>query len=113
MTPLHDQELLESLLASRNNKNEQTKKFDPIVIIYFSASWCGPCNRIELHKLLSLSDKIKWYLCDVDDNDYSPGYCGVKSIPSFLAILNGQAQPLYSNSNTESIISWMKNGFKS
>ncbi len=62
--------------------------------------------------LTGLSDQIKWYECDVDENDYTPGYCGVKSIPAFLAIVNGQAQPLYVQSDTMKVAQWIKNGFK-
>jgi len=62
--------------------------------------------------LVGLSDKIKWYECDVDENDYTPGYCGVKGIPAFLAIVNGNAQPLYVQSDTMKVAQWMKNGFK-
>ncbi len=62
--------------------------------------------------LTGLSDQIKWFECDVDENDYTPGYCGVKSIPAFLAIVNGQAQPLYVQSDTMKVAQWIKNGFK-
>lgn len=62
--------------------------------------------------LVGLSDKIKWYICDIDENDYTPGYCGVKSIPAFLAIVNGQPQPLFVSSDTMKVAQWMKGGFK-
>ena len=107
MIPLLNHELLESLI-----EKNPTKPHDPIVIVYFTAKWCGPCNRLELGRLLALSDKVKWYLCDVDDNEYSPGYCGVKGIPAFLPILNGKPHPMYSNSNTDTVIAWIKGGFK-
>jgi hypothetical protein len=62
--------------------------------------------------LVGLSDKIKWYECDIDENDYTFGYCGGKSIPAFLAIVNGNAQPLYVQSDTMKVAQWIKNGFK-
>jgi hypothetical protein len=62
--------------------------------------------------LVGLSDKIKWYECDVDENDYTPGFAGVKSIPAFLAIVNGNAQPLYVQSDTMKVAQWIKNKFK-
>lgn len=63
--------------------------------------------------LTGLSDQIKWFECDVDENDYTPGYCGVKSIPAFLAIVNGAPQPLYVQSDTMKVAQWIKSGFKS
>ena len=107
MIPLQTQEQFEQLLGKNTSK-----KPDPIVIIKFSATWCGPCRNIDVSALVSLSDKIIWYECDVDENEYTPGYCGVKTIPAFLAIVNGKPQPLFSNSNTQQIINWIKSGFK-
>ncbi len=105
---LPSQEFFESLI-----KKNPPKPHDPIVIILFSAeSWCKPCQRLDKQYLLSLSDKIKWYKCDVDENDYTPGYAGVRSIPAFLAIVNGQPQPLYVQSDAIKVAMWIKNGFK-
>jgi putative thioredoxin len=107
MTPLPSQEFFESLIK----KNPPTPH-DPIVIIKFGATWCGPCKRINVDMLLNLSDKIKWYECDIDENDYTPGYCGVRSIPAFLAIVNGNPQPLFTSSDTMKVAEWIKGGFK-
>jgi thiol-disulfide isomerase/thioredoxin len=107
MIPLPSQEFFESLI-----KKNPPKPHDPIVIIKFGATWCGPCKRLDMDFLTGLSEHIKWYECDVDENDYTPGYCGVKGIPAFLAIVNGQAQPLYVQSDTMKVAQWIKNGFK-
>ena len=107
MTPLPSQEFFESLI-----KKNPPAPHDPIVVLKFGATWCGPCKRIDTGMLLGLSDKIKWYECDVDENDYTPGYCGVKSIPAFLAIVNGNPQPLFTSSDTMKVAQWIKGGFK-
>jgi thioredoxin-like negative regulator of GroEL len=107
MTPLPDQEFFESLIA-KNPPNPH----DPIVIILFTAKWCNPCKRLNKEVLLGLSDKIKWYKCDIDENDYTAGYCGIKTIPAFLAIVNGKIQPIFCSSETMKVVQWIKNGFK-
>ena len=107
MIPLPSQEFFESLI-----KKNPPKPHDPVILIKFSANWCGPCKRIDMNYLLGLSDKIKWYSCDIDELDYTAGYCGVRSIPAFLAIVNGQAQPLFVSSDTMKVAQWMKGGFK-
>ena len=107
MTPLPSQEFFESLI-----KKNPPVPHDPITIISFSASWCGPCKRLDKDYLVGLSDKIKWYHCDIDENDYTAGYCGVRSIPAFLAIVNGNPQPLFVSSDTAKVAQWIKSGFK-
>lgn len=105
---LPSQEFFESLI-----KKNPPIPHDPIVIILFSAeAWCGPCKRLDKNYLVSLSDKITWYKCDIDENEYTFGYCGGRSIPAFLAIVNGNAQPLYVQSDTMKVAQWIKNKFK-
>jgi thiol-disulfide isomerase/thioredoxin len=101
------QEVFEELIS----KDPSIKK-EPIVIIKFSATWCGPCKKVDMKYLTELSDKIKWYHCDLDENDYTPGYAGVKKIPAFLAIVNGVPQKILQCSDTQKIADWMKSGFK-
>jgi len=105
MMSLPSQEFFESLIA----KNQP---HDPFVIIRFTASWCGPCKRIDTNALLNMHPQIKWYVCDLDENDYTPGYCGVRSIPAFLAILNGVPQPVFQSSDTTKVMEWIRNGCK-
>lgn len=108
MIPLPSQEFFESLL-----KKNPSKPHEPIVIVLFSAEgWCKPCQRLDKQMLLGLSDKIKWYKCDIDENDYTPGFAGIRSVPTFLAIVNGQPQPLFTCSDTLKVAQWIKSGFK-
>ena len=104
---LPSQEFFESLIK----KNPPTPH-DPIVLIKFGASWCAPCKRLDMNYLASLSNKIKRYECDVEENKNTPGNCQVKSIPAFLAIVNGNVQPLFVSADTMKVEQWMKAGFK-
>jgi thioredoxin-like negative regulator of GroEL len=107
MTNLPSQEFFESLI-----KRNISRQFEPLIVILFTASWCGPCRRIDKSYLMELDNRIKWYKCDVDENDYTPGYAGVRNIPAFLAIVNGQPQPLFVSSDTMKIAQWIQSGFK-
>ena len=58
------------------------------LLFYFTAKWCGPCQTIK-PMILKLqeglqSDKIKFYLIDIDENDELCEKCNVTSVPTFI-----------------------------
>lgn len=96
------QEHLEDLLQNK------VKGQPPFCVIYFTAKWCGPCNGLPLKELIASNPNLHWYLCDVDDNNYSSGYCGVKSIPAFMSIINGKSTNMIASSDPNNIIPWLQ-----
>ena len=99
MSPL-SQELLEQLLKDPNPPF--------LAVIYFTASWCGPCKRVNLQRVTKFRKDIAWYLCDVDENSYSLGFCGGKQIPSWLALVNGKAAgPLLVSADDAQTCRWL------
>tara|TARA_R110000744_G_scaffold137551_8_gene248118 strand:- start:4568 stop:4813 length:246 start_codon:yes stop_codon:yes gene_type:complete len=57
-------------------------------ILYFSASWCGPCKMLG-PIMESLSGQINYEKIDVDNNqDLSIKY-GVRNIPTLVLVENG------------------------
>jgi thiol-disulfide isomerase/thioredoxin len=100
MIPLLTQEEFETLRSSELEKP---------ALIYFTAKWCGPCRAFDWG---SIKDSLKGYslfICDVDDNNYTPGFCGVRSIPNFLVIktdkkIKGPTQ----TSNSLKLLDWLK-----
>jgi hypothetical protein len=47
---------------------------------------------------------VQWLKCDVDQNDYTPGYCEIRSIPTFLVIKNKKILGKFSSTSTETIL---------
>jgi hypothetical protein len=99
MSPL-SQEYLESLL--------KMPEPPPLVVIYFTAKWCRPCNNVNLERVVTFRKDIQWMLCDVDENSYSLGYCQGRAIPSWLAVIRGKAQPIVQMSNDQDICKWLQ-----
>lgn len=67
---------------------------DQIVLLYFTASWCGPCQKIKpfVQQLQEAHPTLKVVLIDVDESQEAAMQFGVKSMPTF--VLNKGATPL-------------------
>jgi len=110
MIPLLTQTQFEGLLKPFD---ENGKAVAPRVVVYFTASWCGACKRLDFPSLLSsIPNDIVWYKCDVDVNKYTLGYCGLKSIPSFAIIKNGKFLGKFSSSDTVTVFDTLKDSFE-
>ena len=61
---------------------------DGYILYYFTATWCGPCQRIwdDLLKLISNYNNFLFFKIDISDEDNSEicEKCNVTSVPSFL-----------------------------
>ena len=100
--PLQTHEIFESLYT-----REVAQAAKPS-LIYFTADWCGACKRIDWDFILEEFPDLPVYKCDVDVNKYTPGFCQVRSIPSFV-IIKGPKQvvgPMQA-SDTAKVASWI------
>jgi thioredoxin-like negative regulator of GroEL len=108
LLPLPSQEFFESLIVRPSNiESTVPQKANPLVIVYFTARWCGACKRLDIPTLMGIRADAIWYKCDVDENPYTPGYCGISTIPAFQAISHGRPLPLFSNSDTIRVAEWL------
>lgn len=105
MIPLENQELFESLLNANNKNPEQ-------VVIYFTASWCGACTRLNHQEIQAVNPNIVWYKCDIDQNKYTLGYCGLKQIPSFVIIKKSKFFGKFTSSDTQTVIEMLNDAFE-
>ncbi len=85
----------------------------PFTVIYFTATWCGACRRLDMPSLEAAFPQVNWLKCDVDQNNYTPGYCGVRSIPTFIIVANQQVVATLSNNITENVAAWIRSNLAS
>jgi thioredoxin-like negative regulator of GroEL len=104
MKPLLSQEQFEVLIG----RQPSNTPVPPFVVVYFTANWCGACKRLDLPAIASSVPNAVWYKCDIDQNDYTAGFCGIRSIPTFLVIQNKNILGTFSESRTEIVIAWLK-----
>jgi thioredoxin-like negative regulator of GroEL len=77
-------------------------------VIYFTATWCGACRRLDMDLLQEELPEVNWLKCDIDQNSYTPGFCGIKSIPTFAVIINQKFTDMLTSSDTRTVFSWVK-----
>ena len=58
-------------------------------ILYFSASWCGPCRNFK-PIMESVSNSIPVRFINVDENPQLAAQYSVRSVPMLVFLKNGQ-----------------------
>jgi len=86
---------------------EPGTKLPDFTVIYFTASWCGACRALDLPALEAAVPGANWLKCDIDQNDYTGGYCGVRSIPTFLIVSNKKVVGTLTSNNTQKVVDWV------
>ena len=104
MTLLRTQEEFEVLLG----RVPTDKPIPSFVIVYFTAKWCNACKKLNLDEIQSTTAKATWLKCDIDENDYTAGYCGIRNIPTFLVIKDKKVMGQLGDSRTEKVVEWLK-----
>lgn len=51
---------------------------------------------------------VNWLKCDIDQNNYTPGYCGVRSIPTFLIVKNKKVGESLQSTSNEKVEAWVR-----
>merc|ERR1712023_434740 len=65
---------------------------DKLVVVDFTATWCGPCQRIApvFQKLAEEMPDVVFVKVDVDENEETAGECGIQAMPTFQYYKNGE-----------------------
>lgn len=100
---LVNHELFESIFSPQGKSEHQYP-----ILLNFTAKWCGPCQRVDWEFLRTEFPELTIYKCDIDENKYTPGFCGVKPIPAFMMVYGPkQVSPLVQMSDTVKIATWI------
>lgn len=81
------------------------------IAIYFTAPWCGACTRLDLDTIENANTDIVWYKCNIDENKYTLGYCGLTKIPSFVFIKDGKILGKFTSSDTAMVMDMIEESF--
>ena len=63
-----------------------------MVVVDFTATWCGPCKRIApiFAKLSEENVDVKFIKIDVDENAETASKCSITAMPTFKFYKNGE-----------------------
>ena len=77
-----------------NNDISFLKDKECYILFYFTAKWCGPCQKIKplLQKISDGADpsKLKVFMIDIDENDELAKEFNVRSYPTVFGVANGE-----------------------
>jgi hypothetical protein len=52
--------------------------------------------------------EVNWLKCDVDQNNYTGGYCGVRSIPSFIIVKDKKVSEIFQSTSNDAVEKWIR-----
>ena len=79
-------------------------------IVHFTAKWCKPCQQLDSELLAKVAEEkgITLWKCEITVNDYTAGYCGVRSIPTFVYFKPKSMVSTLQSSDTATVKSWIE-----
>ena len=81
--------------ANDSNFDAEVLEAELPVLVDFSATWCGPCKKLEpiVHELAGdFADRLKVVKVNVDNAATTAAKYGVLSVPTLLLIRDGEVK---------------------
>lgn len=77
-----------------------------LVVAYFTASWCGPCQAIkpELERLSNEQTDKSFLKIDVDENEDIAASLRIQAMPTFIFYKNGQQTHTFTGADKERLL---------
>lgn len=90
-------------------KPECMRASDNGFLIYFTAEWCKHCKKLDTD-ILDRAASVRGLTllkCDETYNEYTPGYCQIRSFPTFVFFTPKKIVSILKSSITSDVESWI------
>ena len=81
------------LIDFKDEDFENKIKEEPVSVIQFSATWCGPCKTLKpvMDKLSDeYKDRANFYITDIEDSGINTGsFAGIRGVPTVIIYKKG------------------------
>ena len=76
-----------------------------VVCLYYTASWCGACKKIEplIQSFVNKYDDLEMYKTDADVSKELLDAHAVKKLPTFVFFKNGQPHATHEGANPQAV----------
>ena len=93
-----------AMLATKADFDAAIAK-DKLTVVDFTASWCGPCQRIApvFAKMAEEMPDVEFVKVDVDENEETAQACGIRAMPTFQFYKAGNKVDEFSGASEEKI----------
>ena len=87
-------------------------------LLYFTASWCGPCKRTKpilfdyLKVFKNNNLDFEFLMFDVDISGDVARYLKVKAYPTMMCIINGQTEDICVGSDDNGLIAFFNSSYQ-
>ena len=88
-----------------------TQMENTIIVLDFTATWCGPCKRIYplLEKLSNEYPNVAFYKIDIDKLSDIASYFQIQSVPSFKFLYNNNIVADFAGADAQKLTQTIKN----
>ena len=78
--------------SEQSSLDPYVKNDAPLTVLYFTATWCGPCKAIapNVQAFSERYPSVNFYKIDVDALEELTMYAGVDCMPTFQFYKNGE-----------------------
>lgn len=102
------------VLQNLDEYNNLVKTSEKPIVLWFTASWCGPCKKIApfFYETAKKIDECYFYVIDIDNLDEIAEAYNITSIPTFVFLKNKEIFDILKGGNEQDFLSILSNIFK-